>query len=1312
VHWNARGREGIAEEVERPADLLLTTRACRKRSTNRQPESKQLCAVTEAVVEVIEAEGLQCTPAALFAAGMSSLERPGTLESPLVASAICSFLSFVLPRCASSVLHLRMNESLMMFNSILENSEQNHSLQKSAILCLGGLLKAADPDEWTNAALSFHHLLVLGIDGKPKVRRRASSSLAEVLLALRGTESGDSASEVVFKVCCSILPAPATAIAAASELRKKKFEVAKAEAERATERALHLIGLLKTVLPTLASSWSSRICELIVGFYPLGQPLLTKHATDTLSAFLRSTDSSLSEEVLVLLLERILKCQEAWDVQDADNVLAAVFLVAEALKQLLARSSKQEYPQVATAYQVLVPLMASEKEGVVLGVAEGLRQIIQHTVTESMVAKQVSNGGKSLPKKSTLRAITVSMESLLGLRYRTVWIHAFPLLGFFLEKMGNACTVVAPSIIMQLADIYAVPEEREILECASQLEDALGKAVRAGGPENINALLPLNLIGALDAVSGKRGADVAAAIEAGGGRAWLLEVYKKHIQCASLAFFAKEWLPLANALEKRSAVAKSAGRALEAKVAIGLETQIWAVLPAFCHWTSDTSTSFPGIAKELGSRMQSRPDLRGIICAALRQLVNDNIQVSKTGNSTKPAMEDEGEEVAQILVHTFESGFDEVPEFYTSDLAQRNLDAISSYSKNFLPVLFNLYIALPPDKRGDIHATIRSFSRVTDKKLLGTFFRTVMKKLVLAAAGDTDGNEPASTEGGATVAERRCTFMELALALAGDLDEGTVPVLYKACKPALMEPEVKVQKKGYKLLAYLCTEYPNFCKENIIDILQMMEAALPLCNPASKLNRLHCIEGLLVAIVDLAGDTLAPAEKAQAMTVLVGEICLCTKEVNAKTRSLAYELLVQLADGFPQENGGVCGFVNIVVGGLVGGTPHMQSAAVMALARLLFEFPDELEETAPEILATVLTLLRGRSREIVKSVLGFVKVAIGKLGIEELRANLQSILESLLLWGNDSKNRFKLKVKVILERISRKLGFEELEAAMPHEHRKLLTNIRRTNARKERRKHEDGDYLSEGDVDVRSFATRTSARSKAQSGWAHTDFFGDGDSDDDPIHVSNRRQTRSVGARTNKAPGSLPGAASRKRARQGIGADFGEEEGDPMDLLDHGMARHVLKSGAKRAALEQAGNEEGDREFKVAPDGRLVIKREWEHEVRFAEDDEENNDARSAGGRSSRSKYARTEGGRSRMTSKTGVSSGGRSARSQKSAGGKSVVHEADRYRSKKSKGDVKGAKKFEPYAYWPMDRRMMNRRPSKRREAKQGLQRVLHQGD
>ena len=43
----------------------------------------------------------------------------------------------------------------------------------------------------------------------------------------------------------------------------------------------------------------------------------------------------------------------------------------------------------------------------------------------------------------------------------------------------------------------------------------------------------------------------------------------------------------------------------------------------------------------------------------------------------------------------------------------------------------------------------------------------------------------ALTEGGENPSEQRCTFLELALALAGSLDMAAVSMLYKALKPAL-----------------------------------------------------------------------------------------------------------------------------------------------------------------------------------------------------------------------------------------------------------------------------------------------------------------------------------------------------------------------------------------------------------------------------------------------------------------------------------------------------------------------------------------------
>lgn len=55
------------------------------------------------------------------------------------------------------------------------------------------------------------------------------------------------------------------------------------------------------------------------------------------------------------------------------------------------------------------------------------------------------------------------------------------------------------------------------------------------------------------------------------------------------------------------------------------------------------------------------------------------------------------------------------------------------------------------------------------------------------------------------------------------------------------------------------------------------------------------------------------------------------------------------------------------------------------------------------------------------------------------------------------------------------------------------------------------------------------------------------------------------------------------------------------------------------------------------------------------------------------------------------------------------VVNWGCRFKAKKGAGgDTKGSSKVEPYAYWPMDRRMLNRRPDKKREARAGLAGVV----
>ena len=76
-----------------------------------------------------------------------------------------------------------------------------------------------------------------------------------------------------------------------------------------------------------------------------------------------------------------------------------------------------------------------------------------------------------------------------------------------------------------------------------------------------------------------------------------------------------------------------------------------------------------------------------------------------------------------------------------------------------------------------------------------------------------------------------------------------------------------------------------------------------------------------------------------------------------------------------QQRGGLHTLFSMVLGGLVGATPHMISATVMALARLLYEFAPVLAGLVPQLLPVVLMLLRTKAREVIKSVLGFIKVS-------------------------------------------------------------------------------------------------------------------------------------------------------------------------------------------------------------------------------------------------------------------------------------------------------------------------------------------------
>ena len=113
-----------------------------------------------------------------------------------------------------------------------------------------------------------------------------------------------------------------------------------------------------------------------------------------------------------------------------------------------------------------------------------------------------------------------------------------------------------------------------------------------------------------------------------------------------------------------------------------------------------------------------------------------------------------------------------------------------------------------------------------------------------------------------------------------------------------------------------------------------------------------------------------------------------------------------------------------------------------------------------EIFTTLLVFLSSPNREIVKSTLGFVKLAVHTLQIETLRPHLKDTVVALLRWSHDHKNHFKAKVQHVFERMIRRFGWDEVYGcAAEEESAKVLVNIKKRKERAKRKKARAEDEI-------------------------------------------------------------------------------------------------------------------------------------------------------------------------------------------------------------------------------------------------------------
>ncbi|CAG8669349.1 20013_t:CDS:2 [Rhizophagus irregularis] len=294
------------------------------------------------------------------------------------------------------------------------------------------------------------------------------------------------------------------------------------------------------------------------------------------------------------------------------------------------------------------------------------------------------------------------------------------------------------------------------------------------------------------------------------------------------------------------------------------------------------------------------------------------------------------------------------------------------------------------------------------------------------------------------------TMLDLTIVMTPYLNITSINQLYEIITNLIFKDDPILQKKSYKILKSLSEtdDGKNVIIKNIEDLQIKLRDSTINTTSSSKKDRLLTLSNII---------KLLPDTDLHMIPDILSEVILSTKEVNEKSRLAAYDLLIIM--GNKMKNGGniimskileskesdntsssssssinanIDEFVfNMVIAGLAATTPHMISATITTLSRLLFEFKNDLnKDYIHKLIDTMNNFVNCTNREIVKSALGFVKVTTISLDLDIIKPHLNQIITGLLTWSNEHKKKF-----------------------VPENDKKLLVNIK---------KRKELDFLDKG----------------------------------------------------------------------------------------------------------------------------------------------------------------------------------------------------------------------------------------------------------
>lgn len=323
--------------------------------------------------------------------------------------------------------------------------------------------------------------------------------------------------------------------------------------------------------------------------------------------------------------------------------------------------------------------------------------MVVNIIDKSMIRNSQHN------PNSNLHQISEEFRKALSLQYQNAWGFVLALFVSFFQKLDNTCVDCIKSSILSLEKFAKDPKAKY----NSIATEAINTSIKVIGPQSFLEILPLQFDLPLDDKE---------------RREWILPCLTKSITGAKLEFFGTFFIPLIKTIKSDIEITESTNDAIANKHFKVLYQQVWQLLPAFCNFPVDVQDNFKNLAKIIGTLLNDEPELRIILCKALYTLINSNRSLIQ--RSDEFYLEDNDEEASDSFTKPikFDKSLKLPNNIISIEEAQENLNAIGKFSKNFFPILFNIFCGMDSYSsdlklRSSLYNAIKAFALISDKSV-------------------------------------------------------------------------------------------------------------------------------------------------------------------------------------------------------------------------------------------------------------------------------------------------------------------------------------------------------------------------------------------------------------------------------------------------------------------------------------------------------------------------------------------------------------------------------------------------------------------